>query len=62
MTGIVYTHVLFADILLAFVLIKIDQIVACVNQIRKFDFDYQTCIRTSSFIEWEMWLIIFYQS
>ena len=47
MTGIVYTHVLFADILLAFVLIKIDQIVACVNQIRKFDIDYQTCIRTS---------------
>ena len=42
MTGIIYTHIFFADVLLAFGLIKFDQIVTYINQVPQFDFDSET--------------------
>lgn len=45
--GIVYMHILFADILLAFTLIKFDQIVTCTNQAPQVNYHSETCVLTS---------------
>ena len=47
MKGIVFTNIIFADLLLVIPIVKVEELDTCVKQVAQFDYESNTCMVVS---------------